>query len=107
MRDDTQGKTPTRFIVDWQAIARVMKEQGGGAIVHMSSVNGVLANKAALTSDEARNKILGHTPMKRLVNPSELARVVDFLARDAAIYITGEVITVDGGRMALNDTVKI
>jgi NAD(P)-dependent dehydrogenase (short-subunit alcohol dehydrogenase family) len=29
------------------------------------------------------------------------------LASDAAIYITGEVITVDGGRMALNDTVKI
>jgi NAD(P)-dependent dehydrogenase (short-subunit alcohol dehydrogenase family) len=135
-----------------QAAARVMKDQGGGAIVHMSSVNGVLAipeiasynvskgglnqltramalaladdgirvnavapgtiatelaSKAVLTSEEARNKILGRTPMKRLGDPSEVAHVVAFLASDAASYITGEVITVDGGRMALNYTVKI
>ena len=135
-----------------QAAARVMKDQGGGAIVHMSSVNGVLAipeiasynvskgglnqltramalaladdgirvnavapgtiatelaSKAVLTSEEARNKILGRTPMKRLGDPSEVAHVVAFLASDAASYMTGEVITVDGGRMALNYTVKV
>ena len=135
-----------------QAAARVMKEKGGGAIVHMSSVNAVmaipeiasynvskgglnqltramalaladdgirvnavapgtiateLASKAVLTSDDARNKILGRTPMKRLGNPAEVAHVVAFLASDAASYITGEVITVDGGRMALNYTVKV
>jgi NAD(P)-dependent dehydrogenase (short-subunit alcohol dehydrogenase family) len=135
-----------------QAAARVMKDQGGGAIVHMSSVNGVLAipeiasynvskgglnqltramalaladdgirvnavapgtiatelaSKAVLTSEEARNKILERTPMKRLGDPSEVAHVVAFLASDAASYITGEVITVDGGRMALNYTVKV
>ena len=135
-----------------QAAARVMKDQGGGAIVHMSSVNGVLAipeiasynvskgglnqltramalaladdgirvnavapgtiatelaSKAVLTSEDARNKILGRTPMKRLGDPSEVAHVVAFLASDAASYMTGEVITVDGGRMALNYTVKI
>jgi NAD(P)-dependent dehydrogenase (short-subunit alcohol dehydrogenase family) len=70
LRDGTQGKTPTIFIVDWQAIARVMQKQCVTNIFHMRSVNGVLAS-------------------------------------DAASYITGEVITKDGGRMALNDTVKI
>ncbi|MFA7597350.1 MAG: SDR family NAD(P)-dependent oxidoreductase [Novosphingobium sp.] len=36
-------------------------------------------------------------PMKRLGNPSEIGETVAFLASDAASYITGAVIPVDGG----------
>ncbi len=36
-------------------------------------------------------------PMKRLGTPEEIARVVRFLASDEAAYITGQVITADGG----------
>jgi len=36
-------------------------------------------------------------PMKRVGQPEEIARVVGFLAGPAAAYITGQVITVDGG----------
>ena len=64
-----------------------------------------LAAKAVLTSEEAKNKIMMRTPMKRLGEPSEIADVVAFLASDASSYITGEIIMVDGGRMALNYTV--
>ncbi|WP_298213211.1 SDR family oxidoreductase [Acidovorax sp.] len=135
-----------------QAVARAMVGSSGGAIVNMSSVNGVLAipnissynvskggvnqltrvmalaladknirvnavapgtiatelaAKAVLTSDDAKNKILGRTPMKRLGEPSEIADVVAWLASDAASYVTGEIVTVDGGRMTLNYTVPV
>jgi NAD(P)-dependent dehydrogenase (short-subunit alcohol dehydrogenase family) len=66
-----------------------------------------LAAKAVLTSDDARNRILSRTPMKRLGEPSEVADVVAWLASDAASYVTGEIVVVDGGRMALNYTVPV
>ncbi len=135
-----------------QAVARAMVASGGGAIVNMSSVNGVLAipsissynvskggvnqltrvmalaladrnirvnavapgtiatelaAKAVLTSDEAKSRIMSRTPMKRLGKPSEIADVVAWLASDAASYVTGEIVTVDGGRMTLNYTVPV
>ncbi|MFO1340987.1 MAG: SDR family NAD(P)-dependent oxidoreductase [Burkholderiaceae bacterium] len=66
-----------------------------------------LARDAVLTSDEARLRILGRTPMKRLGEPEEVADVVAFLLSDAARYMTGEIVHVDGGRMALNYTVPV
>lgn len=79
---------------------------------HGIRVNGVapgtiataLAREAVLTSDEARARILGRTPMRRLGEPREVAEVVAFLLSDAASYMTGETVLVDGGRMALNYT---
>ena len=132
-----------------QAVAREMTKAGGGAIVNMSSVNGVtaiptiasynaskggidqltramalgladrgvrvnavapgtiateLAQKAVLGSDEAKARILSRTPLRRLGDPGEVAAVCAFLASDAASYMTGEVVYVDGGRLALNYT---
>ncbi|HOS87034.1 MAG TPA: SDR family oxidoreductase [Burkholderiaceae bacterium] len=66
-----------------------------------------LAAKAVLTSDEAKAKIMMRTPMKRLGEPTEIADTVAYLASDAASYITGEIVVVDGGRMTLNYTVPV
>ncbi len=66
-----------------------------------------LAAKAVLTSDEAKAKIMSRIPMKRLGQPSEIADTVAYLASDAASYITGEIVVVDGGRMTLNYTVAV
>jgi NAD(P)-dependent dehydrogenase (short-subunit alcohol dehydrogenase family) len=66
-----------------------------------------LATKAVLTSEEAKARIMSRTPMKRLGEPSEIADTVAYLASDAASYITGEIVVVDGGRMTLNYTVPV
>ncbi len=45
-------------------------------------------------------KVLAHTPANRLGNVEELKGAAIFLASDAADFVTGEVLTVDGGFLA-------
>jgi NAD(P)-dependent dehydrogenase (short-subunit alcohol dehydrogenase family) len=66
-----------------------------------------LAAKAVLTSEEAKARIMMRTPMGRLGEPSEIADAVAWLASDAASYVTGEIVVVDGGRMTLNYTMPV
>ena len=134
-----------------QAVARAMVgAQTRGAIVNMSSVNGImaipsiasynaskggvnqltramalaladhgirvnavapgtiateLAQRAVLGSEEAKQRILSRTPMKRLGEPREIADVCAFLISSSSSYMTGEIVYIDGGRMTLNYTV--
>ncbi|HRO60665.1 MAG TPA: SDR family oxidoreductase [Burkholderiaceae bacterium] len=64
-----------------------------------------LARKAVMGSDEARRRLMSRTPMKRLGEPDEVAKVALFLASDEASYLTGQIVYPDGGRLALNYTV--
>ncbi|MFC1505656.1 SDR family NAD(P)-dependent oxidoreductase [Thermoproteota archaeon] len=47
---------------------------------------------------ERMNVIVDETPVKRIGKPEEIAAAALFLASDESDYITGEVITVSGGR---------
>ncbi len=51
---------------------------------------------AALTAD-LRAKALERVPLGRLGTPDDIANAVVFLASDAAAYITGQTLAVDGG----------
>jgi 3-oxoacyl-[acyl-carrier protein] reductase len=47
--------------------------------------------------EEARDAMLGNTPLGRLGDPEDVAGAVRFLCSDEASFITGEVLLVDGG----------
>jgi dehydrogenase/reductase SDR family protein 4 len=124
-----------------QAVARVMKEKGGGKIINVSSIAGIspdllpvysiskaaviMATKVmaqqwaiykirvngiapgltrtrfseALWNNPDILKIaMSMTPMARVAEPEEMVGGVIYLASDASSYVTGQTITIDGGK---------
>ena len=48
----------------------------------------------------SRAEVHGHYPLKRIAEPSEVARVCAFLASDEASFVSGTELVVDGGLLA-------
>jgi 3-oxoacyl-[acyl-carrier protein] reductase len=74
------------------------KELGGRGIRVNAIAPGYIATELTdALPEEARSAILGNTPLGRLGEPGDVARAVRFLVSDAAGFITGDVLAVDGG----------
>lgn len=55
--------------------------------------------QAALKTDPGlRSRMLAGTPLGRIAAPDELTEVVHYLVSEGARFVTGQVLTVDGGR---------
>lgn len=51
---------------------------------------------------EYRDAVIAGTPLGRIAPASELAQTVAFLASEASSFMTGQIVTVDGGRSLLD-----
>ena len=58
-------------------------------------------NAHLLDIPERKARILQHTPMQRFGDVGELKGAAIFLASDASNFVTGEILTVDGGFLAM------
>ncbi len=54
-----------------------------------------------LVDPESRARVLNRIPLDRVGQPEDIAGLVVYLASDAASFVSGQVIYVDGGAMAL------
>jgi 3-oxoacyl-[acyl-carrier protein] reductase len=74
------------------------REIGGRSVTVNVIAPGFVTTDMTAALPEARQaEILEQVPLKRMASPEEVAAVATFLASDAAGYITGAVIPVDGG----------
>ena len=102
-------------VVSKGAVNQLTRVMAIGLAAHDIRVNAIgpgtiateLARKAVMGSPQARTTLLSRTPMKRLGEPDEVARVAVFLASEDASYMTGQTVYPDGGRLALNYTVPV
>jgi 3-oxoacyl-[acyl-carrier protein] reductase len=81
---------PDKILVNVIAPGRIQTER----IDELDRANATKSGKAL---EDVRRQSVASIPIGRLGKPDELANLIVFLASEAASYITGQAITVDGG----------
>src|ERR1035437_6747943 len=76
----------------------IAQEMGSRNITVNSVAPGFIeTDMTAVLSQQLKENMLGHIPLKRFGRPEEIAAAVRFLASEEAGYITGHVLSVNGG----------
>jgi len=65
--------------------------------VRVRQLDEISAKKQGITAEQAKAKSIGMIPMGRYGEPPEFGRVAAFVLSDAAAYMTGATVQVDGG----------
>lgn len=68
-----------------------------GILVNAIAPGFIETDMTSVLKDEVKTNIMNSIPLKREGKPEEVANVVKFLASEDSSYITGQVISVDGG----------
>jgi 3-oxoacyl-[acyl-carrier protein] reductase len=78
-----------------KAAARELASRG--ITVNAIAPGFIETDMTAAVSEEMRREMLSRIPLNRFGQPEEIAEAALFLAGPAGRYITGQVLTVDGG----------
>ena len=70
--------------------------------VAMGSVMSASLKEVLKDNRDYRQDIEDHTPLGRIAPPTDLADTVQFLASDGSGFMTGQVLTLDGGRTLID-----
>ena len=74
-----------------------LDEHGPGLTVNAIAPGFIATEMLDTVPEKVLDRIRGQIPLRRLGRPDDVARAVQFLAADASSYITGQVLSVNGG----------
>jgi len=81
-----------------EALTRVLAQELGARKIRVNAVApGPTETDLLQINEQIRGFLISRTVLGRLGKPEDVARVVAFLASDAAGWITGQTLSVDGG----------
>ena len=100
------------YAVSSAAVNQLTRSMAVALAPHHISVNAIALGsvmsaslKDAIDEEEGlREEIVTSTPLGRIASPSELADVAQFLASAGSGFVTGQILTVDGGRTLVDVT---
>ncbi len=70
--------------------------------ISLGSVMSASLKGALKEHEDMRGEIIDSTPLSRIASPAELADAAQFLASDGSGFMTGQILTLDGGRTLLD-----
>lgn len=98
------------FSVSTAALDRLTRSLAVALADHRIRVNSVAFGSVMSDSlkttlkqnSDYRQNIVDHTPLNRIAGPKEVAETVQYLASEGSGFMTGQILTVDGGRTLLD-----
>lgn len=70
---------------------------GRGITVNVVAPGFIATDMTSVLAEDVKAAMLGRIPLQRFGEPEDVAKVVSFLCSDAAAYVTGQTLVVDGG----------